>query len=125
MHQKESIGWLRQLKRDISITVKLSNERHTVVQRPGITPIIESRCQSDRVERCRYICDDPKYQPKRHPVSANDHSNVFARESQCNHANKIQDPCIDISAYNFYLEDCPYSRPQRFQNDRRLLGSQL
>jgi hypothetical protein len=76
---------------------------------PCVTPTIKGRCDLDVVECCRHVADDPEDKEETHPVSCvrggssegdkgklprlpNNHSHVFASQTERNHAKEIQHP---------------------------------
>lgn len=64
----------------------------TRMQRPRVAPSVKRRRNLNIVERSRDVCDDPEDQPQSHPRRADHHSNVLTRETQRNHAKKVQHP---------------------------------
>lgn len=71
----------------------------TIMQGPGIAPIVELGRQLDRVEARRYIRNDPEDQPHGRPRLPDQHCHILAREAQRNHAHEINHPVYHKCAF--------------------------
>lgn len=71
----------------------------TIMQRPGIAPIVELGRQLERVKARRYIRNDPKNQPHRRPRLPDQHRHVLARQPQRDHAHVINHPVYHKRAF--------------------------
>lgn len=68
------------------------------MQRPSIAPIIEARLDTNIVESCRYIRDDPENEPQRSPRLTHNHGDILACQSQSNHAPEVDHPVYNKCA---------------------------
>ena len=67
-------------------------EKLTVMQRPGVPPVIEFRRDIQGIETGADVANHPEDQPHGRPRLADDHRHVLASQSQRAHAEEIDHP---------------------------------
>ena len=79
----------------MQIKQKAATRFHNIMQRPRIAPVIEFGGQVEGIEGGGDVGNHPEDKPHGCPGLADDHSYVFAGETERNHADPIYYPVHD------------------------------